>query len=49
MDAVFGDKKHGDTIKTSIPNIIAALNRIADSCMMADLQEILARWLRRRN
>ena len=30
------------TIKKSIPKIIAALNRIADSCRMVELQEILA-------
>jgi hypothetical protein len=41
MDAVFGDKKHGATIKTSIPNIIVALNRIAESFTMVELQTIL--------
>jgi hypothetical protein len=37
----FRDKKHGDTIKTSIPGIIPILNRIADSYTMGELQAIL--------
>lgn len=42
INVAFGDKKHGDTIKTSIPGIIPILNRIADSFLMGELQTILA-------
>ena len=38
----FGDGQLCVTIKKSIPKIIAALNRIADSCMMVELQALIA-------
>ena len=41
VDVAFGDKKHGDTIKKSIPQLIAIFNRIGDSYLMGELQAIL--------
>lgn len=42
MDVAFEGKKHGDTIKISIPKVLVVLNRIAGSYTMTELQTILA-------